>query len=391
MIVNFDFLDNEPIENVITSLNFQIDKTVYFGYADSIRKYSETLGSFLKKHCGGQEAEFIQVPKGKLKETLAIMRDAVLTEKNRDNEVFFDITGGEAIPLVAFGILSTETDTPMHIFNIDRNKLVEQDDGAELEISKAVPRRKTEFTVEMLIELRGGAVKTTAMKNYRDPDQNDPGSEEEVLSLFRKHAAEWSKLIAAMHTCLDEFGNGVYRIDFDKAACRYHPSFVKRFRDFLSELRDCGMIKAVSGDKDDGWFRFSGDFVKATLTEEGAALEIMTCLELRKKYGQAQAGVVIDWDGAVDAGHDVVNEIDVIALDGFVPVIVSCKCGNQANKDAIYELETVARRFGGKYARKMLVSVRNMSPVDKERAAEMDVELRILEEDVQVKNYNERG
>ena len=50
MIVNFDFLDNEPIENVITSLNFQIDKTVYFGYADSIRKYSETLGSFLKKH-----------------------------------------------------------------------------------------------------------------------------------------------------------------------------------------------------------------------------------------------------------------------------------------------------------------------------------------------------
>ena len=92
MIVNFDFLDNEPIENVITSLNFQIDKTVYFGYADSIRKYSETLGSFLKKHCGGQEAEFIQVPKGKLKETLAIMRDAVLTEKNRDNEVFFDIT-----------------------------------------------------------------------------------------------------------------------------------------------------------------------------------------------------------------------------------------------------------------------------------------------------------
>ena len=80
------------------------------------------------------------------------------------------------------------------------------------------------------------------------------------------------------------------------------------------------------------------------------------------------------------------NEIDVIALDGFVPVIVSCKCGNQANKDAIYELETVARRFGGKYARKMLVSVKNMTPVDKERAAEMDIDIRILNEDVQVKN-----
>ena len=386
MTVIFDFLDNEPIENVITGLNFQIDKTVYFGYADSIRKYGETLESFLKKYCGGQETEFIPVPKGKLKETLAIMREAVLAEKNRGNEVFFDITGGEAIPLVAFGILSTETDTPMHIFNINSNKLLEQDDGADLEISKAVPRRKTEFTVEMLVELRGGAVRTTAMKSYKDPDQNDTGTEEAVLSLFKKHNAEWSKLIFAMHTCLEEFGNGAYRIDFDKAACHYHPSFVKRFRDFMHELRDCGMIKPVSEGGDDGWFRFSGDFVKATLTEEGAALEIMTCLELRKKYGQAQAGVVIDWDGAVDAGYDVVNEIDVIALDGFVPVIVSCKCGNQANKDAIYELETVARRFGGKYARKMLVSVKNMTPVDKERAAEMDIDIRILNEDVQVKN-----
>ena len=354
MTVNFDFLDNEPIENVITSLNFQIDKTVYFGYADSIRKYGETLESFLKKYCGGQETEFIPVPKGKLKETLAIMREAVLAEKNRGNEVFFDITGGEAVPLVAFGILSTETDTPMHIFNINSNKLLEQEDGADLEISRAVPRRKTEFTVEMLVELRGGAVRTTAMKSYKDPDQNDTGTEEAVLSLFKKHNAEWSKLIFAMHTCLEEFGNGAYRIDFDKAACHYHPAFVKRFRDFMHELRDCGMIKPVSEGGDDGWFRFSG--------------------------------VVIDWDGAVDAGYDVVNEIDVIALDGFVPVIVSCKCGNQANKDAIYELETVARRFGGKYARKMLVSVKNMTPVDKERAAEMDIDIRILNEDVQVKN-----
>ncbi len=388
MVVNFDFLDNEPIENVITNLNFQIDKTVYFGYSDSIGKYKKTLELFLAKYCGGQEAEFIPVPKGKLGETLAIMRDAVLTEINRNNEVFFDITGGEAIPLVAFGILSTETDTPIHVFNVNSNKLLEQEDGADREISRAVPRRNTEFTVEMLVELRGGAVKTTAMKQYKDPDNNDPVSAEEIISLFRKHTADWSRLISAMHNCLADCGEGVFRIDYDKASDHYHPSFVRRFRNFIQELHDCGMIKTVSNDKADDWFWFADDFVKANLTEEGAALEIMTCMELRKKYGQAQAGVVIDWDGAVDAGHDVVNEIDVIALDGFVPVIVSCKCGNQANKDAIYELETVARKFGGKYARKMLMSVKNMTPADKDRAAEMGIEVRILNEDVRVKNYN---
>lgn len=386
MVVTFDFLDDEPIENVITNLNFQIDKTVYFGYSESIRLYGSTLESFLKKYCGGQEAEFIPVPKGKLRETVDIMRDAVLAEKNGDNEVFFDITGGEAIPLVAFGILSTETDTPIHYFNINSNKLMEQDDGAELEISKAVPRRQAEFTVEMLVELRGGAIKTTAMKGFKDADQNDREAAD-VIALFKRHTADWSKLIAAMHTCLEDCGGGVFRIDNNKVTGHFHSSFVRPLRNFLGELRDCGMILSAGNNNDDESFRFADASMKSYLTEEGAALEIMTCMELREKYGQAQAGVMIDWDGTVDAGYDVVNEIDVIALDGFVPVIVSCKCGNQANKDAIYELETVARKFGGKFARKMLVSVKNMSPVDKERAAEMDIDVRILNEDVKVKKY----
>ena len=65
--------------------------------------------------------------------------------------------------------------------------------------------------------------------------------------------------------------------------------------------------------------------------------------------------VGIDWDGLVDAqGFDTCNEIDVVLMHGTTPLFVSCKNGN-VDKDEPYKLHTVATRFGGPYARKMLI------------------------------------
>ncbi len=43
---------------------------------------------------------------------------------------------------------------------------------------------------------------------------------------------------------------------------------------------------------------------------------------------------------------------------------------------ALYELETVASRFGGKYAKKVLVSVKKLSAPYLQRAREMGIEVR---------------
>ncbi len=49
-----------------------------------------------------------------------------------------------------------------------------------------------------------------------------------------------------------------------------------------------------------------------------------------------------------------------------------------ANKTlhALYELDAVARRFGGKYAKKVLVSAQDLADVYLERADEMGIEVR---------------
>lgn len=70
-------------------------------------------------------------------------------------------------------------------------------------------------------------------------------------------------------------------------------------------------------------------------------------------------GVEIDWDGE-DVGNDklnanTMNEIDVLLMHDMVPVFVSCKNG-AVKAEELYKLNTVAERFGGKYAKKILVS-----------------------------------
>ena len=51
------------------------------------------------------------------------------------------------------------------------------------------------------------------------------------------------------------------------------------------------------------------------------------------------------------------NEIDVILMKQVCPIFISCKSG-KAGGLALHELETVSRKFGGKYARKALVLAR---------------------------------
>lgn len=390
MVVGFEFLDQEPIKNVITNLNFKIDKTIYFGYAADISKCEETLTGFLSKYCGVSEVEFVKVPKGKLQETLEIMRSTVQKEKSAGNQIFFDITGGEALPLVAFGMISVETETPMHYYNIERSTLKELDEGASQDISKTIPRRIVPFTIEMLIELRGGAIKKSSTKsNKKLDDVNSLRESEKLIRIFDKHIGRWSNLTSAIRTSLRNDGDGVYHVDYNKVADHYYPKFVQQVKGFIKDCADERLIQMFTNDSGEGRFSFASSFVKKNLLEDGAVLELRTCLMLRKKYGDAQAGVHVDWNGVIDETVDVINEVDVISIDGYTPIIVSCKCGNSANMGALYELETVANRFGGKYARKILVSAKDMTETDKKRAKEMGIEVEILDGSVKVKNYDD--
>ena len=123
------------------------------------------------------------------------------------------------------------------------------------------------------------------------------------------------------------------------------------------------------------------------LTVAGLALELKVFKAAsfvekfgKKVYDSAVNGVCIDWDGRVHdhgAGYDTENEIDVMLTRGGIPTFISCKNGFfDANE--LYKLSSVAQRFGGEYAKKVLVAsslkkLGNSAGYILERARDMDI------------------
>ena len=77
MIVNIEFLDIEPIENLITCLNYKVDKVVFFGYEDVITKSKEHTERFLKRYCDVKEIEFIVMSNTNLDEIMENMSTVI--------------------------------------------------------------------------------------------------------------------------------------------------------------------------------------------------------------------------------------------------------------------------------------------------------------------------
>ena len=121
------------------------------------------------------------------------------------------------------------------------------------------------------------------------------------------------------------------------------------------------------------------------------ALEMMILLaakELQDEdgrllYNDVVNGVSIDWDGLLhekeDDTYDTINEIDVLMMHNMIPIFVSCKNGS-VDMNELYKLNTVAERFGGKYAKKVLVAT-NLSGMGKteeylkQRAQDMKIKV----------------
>jgi hypothetical protein len=135
----------------------------------------------------------------------------------------------------------------------------------------------------------------------------------------------------------------------------------------LKTLEQKRLIHCYTNDDQNISFTYKNEQVKRCLTKAGTILELKLLLiarSVRSKdgtlvYTDAMNGVFIDWDGDLhnptDDEKDTENEIDVLLMRGLVPVFISCKNG-AIFEDELYKLETVASRFGGVYAKKVLIA-----------------------------------
>lgn len=386
MIVNFEFLGIEPIDNVITCMNFKVDKVVFFGYHDLVEEYRDMTEEFLKTNCGVKDVVFQEVSRADLPALLKSMRRAIDHEKKNNNQIYFDITGGESLILVDFGFLAKEYGARIHYYDVENNRLVELESKEKDSISRSVSSQKIKFSVDSYIKLRGGKVNYNLHKKVKNIDDRDFGNDvAKIWGVSQKYWNYWNPFSMFLQQNLEPdemLSISIKEKDVERmlAASNTKLNRLSKFNEILNALHSIGAIKKLERTNGNYQFTIKSQQVKDCLWDGGSILELYTYQKERRTSDDCRVGVHIDWDGIIHGyGEDVLNEVDVLVMRENIPVFMSCKSGKlkaQESLHALYELETVTERFGGKYAKKVLVTTRPLGPRYMERAAEMGIEVR---------------
>ncbi len=377
MNILIKFLSKEPVENLITTMHWRLNKVIFFGYEDYLKLRQKDTERFLNKYCGVERVEFHAVSRTNLANILKKIRDEVAAEHARGNRVYLDLTGGKGQVLAAFGMVEKELSLPMHLYWISEDRLIEYCEDRERRLSETVQPQSVELDLDRFIEMRGGVINYRMHKEIKEIDDDET---EEVVNaiweMFEKYENQWSSLSGFLQKTLRSESLSV---DLDARETRENLKKTRAFTDefletFLREGEMRGIFREVECSRRSFRFTFRSRTVRNILTDAGSILELHTYQILRALTPNCKVGVHLDWDGVIHtkSGRDVVNEIDVLALHGLIPTFVSCKIG-MADKNALYELSAVAARFGGKYSKMMLVTAKGMSETDLLRAEEMEI------------------
>ncbi len=346
--VMVEFYSEEPLENVMAMIKYRPEKIIFLGHKDNmITKRINDIRDFRDKKCPDTDLEFIEVPKDDLNGAIDIITDIM-----RENPgVRFELTGGSELILIALGCIAAR-------MNISKLR-IDPFTGKEIDIrGDQVVTSDYHFNVSIAedIILHGGALtsQTGSFSEWKFTDEfrEDIRIMWDICKVYR---GNWNKHCAT----IDELR---------KNTPNQKEGWVEIYKNPLGEaitlLRDLekeGLIKDYSESNKRVSFRFKNNMIRKVIGKAGNMLELHVYeVATRDNYVFTDAiiGAHIDWDGEIHdfshPGYDTMNEIDVILMKNVCPIFISCKSG-KAGGHALHELETVTRKFGGKYARKALI------------------------------------
>jgi len=373
-----EFYDRTPIENVISSLTTKPEKIIFIVSGNLAKKFEKRYERFAKSHkIEDIKGEFRKVFINNLDNIVEVLSD--IAEK--EEECFFDLTGGCDLMLVAMGIVKqkySHKNIQMQRFNVNNGVVTDCDKDGNIIYSGA-----PELSVSENILIHGGDIR------YIDNAKNQSSSEkkgtfkwnfteqfisdvEKMWNICKKNPGNWNinlNILGEIENILKNHNSLNVSIPVSKVENYLSKEKIKDLEigDFLSILEGEGLVHSLLIDATDISFAYKDIQVKNCLIKAGTVLEIKVLLSAKKLsddkskpyYNDAMNGVYIDWDGIFHERQepikDTENEIDVILMKGIVPVFISCKNG-AVDDDELYKLETVANRFGGLYAKKVLIA-----------------------------------
>ncbi len=351
------------MDNMAACLRLRPEKMVVVGNGEEMAAPVERYRKLLKRRGWGTRIVTCDVAGRDFRELCAALRELVQEEA----ECVVDLTGGDELTAMAFGAVVAGLDTGT------RRKLrVEKYDHHTgtvvncIDQSRIAPEHPAELTVEELVMLHGGKVQ---------PDNGalEHASLQDIEGLWRiasESPKEWNRAVANLgefESRADLRGDGT-RVYLRLDELRGIGNFGQKesaVRALLEKLHGWGIIDDRSS-RSVLDYSYRSAMLRECVRKAGNVLELKTLLEGRSiledgkpYFSDCKMSVSIDWDGVESDPRERVpetrNEIDVMLMKGMTPLFISCKNGS-IGEEELYKLNTVARRFGGPRAKKMLVA-----------------------------------
>lgn len=362
--------EKAPIENMISTLAARPDKLVFIGDESQMTKSLTVYKRFLSEY-GYKKTKVLSkgIDKNNLNDIVSVLTEIVTTE----DECIIDITGGDEMVLLGVGIVydryRDSRSVKLQKFNILNGKIIDCDGDREVSFDG-----KNSLTIQKLIALYGGIIAPG------DPQPSEYFSAFDINPLWKMvcdNPKEWNRSLgilrefearAPKNPFVDPKERLEYQLNLQGLSANvtdYENKF-DTYYDLITKFMLNGFVENVSLRGDWFSYKYTDLLIRRCLNKAGDVLELKTYFEVRdlevngeKFFNDCQVGVNIDWDGVMheinDETKDTRNEIDVVAMHGLIPVFISCKNGT-IEEIEVYKLNTVAERFGGKYAKKVLIA-----------------------------------
>ena len=363
-----EFFDRTPIENMVSCLTLFPDKIIFIGNGKEMKRQKAVYENFIARKGLKTTISCYSVNKNELNSIVTVLSQIIENE----DDCIFDLTGGDGLILVAMGIVYQKFGSTkrlkMHKFNIKSGKIIDCDNDGEV-LYSGTPK----ISVEDNILLYGGSV-----ESFVNPNEN---KDWELIKSFtmdidnlwnvcKENPSDWNTAINYLaefekhrYAMLEDgLVTTLYRTDLNEAVSNVSDKLVYVLK-LLLKLEKLGLVKDCEFTPEFITYTYKNYRIRRLLSKSGSVLElkVMSIAQNLKNddgtlfYNDVANGIYIDWDGKFSPQANTFNEIDVMLMHGLVPVFISCKNGAVTDEE-LYKLNTVAERFGGKYAKKVLIA-----------------------------------
>ena len=370
-----ELYDERAIENILAPDMFHPRRIIYLCPREVLRDHTrqQKLAAFYRKR--GWEPELIFVGTSLFEADRILRQLFTIEEKYPDCAI--DVTGGSDAALFAAGMFAARKGVPAFTYSRRKNRFYDIS-GADFADDLYCDLT---YSIEDFFLMAGGTLLLGRVDNhilsqylpYFDP----------FFSCFLRFRHEWPTIISYIQRISPaEYGQipplditGSYTVKGERGSRN------SANEDALQELAQIGFIQDLTIIPDQQVsFRFRDVHTRAWLRDVGSVLELYTykaCVDAAI-FHDVISSAVVRWDDVLGHGS-VLNEIDVMAARGVIPLFLSCKACD-IKTEALNELAILRDRFGGKGAKAVIVTTESCNAAARHRAAQLGIAVIDLEE-----------